>query len=453
MKFLLPVLPSGNLQSDFSNTPNTELRVEHLVSRAGNDVIFNDMRMCNPDKCVEKILNTLSGVDCVLFSSNSCNIGLVLKCARAIQKSKQGVKVMLGGRHATAIKNKPEFYEDCIDVYVHGFLWSVTDVIRVENALYYDRKHVNLPNLIPYCIDDIIMPLDFDLLGENAVCKKGAGGWLLKENKTLRMQNMMFGVGCKYNCIFCDNPFNKMNNADPVKIMSEINRRREKYKINALKIDDDDPLQDEQWTEKFIYCLNYYQIEDLSFLMSTRCFTKNVDVKIKQMQKLEKCGLKVLGIGIEFPSDKVLRTVKKGIKVEHIKNTINLLNKHTDIKILCYSIFGLPETDEESVKEAMNFVKWAKDKVTYMSMTSCTPLINTELYDNHKQYGAKINFDVKEYNNYYFVGDFDKVKLKYNYLDYQKYMDLKVKMYSCLKENGFLRKETENDIVQAGHKI
>ena len=464
-KIKLVVFPDYGLEYKFANTPDTIVRIYTLLQMAGyQDVSILDCRNCRNDSEFQQVIlcECLHTADIYLLSAVSCQGNLVSTTSYFLKQSVPKCKIAVGGNHITSIcKSNKWDTEDLsrlhpdIDIFVNGYIWNKEDVkVLVEGITsIHDSKHIVFEQLHPYK-EEIVVPMMYEGLGANDVCK--GGGWIRKTGTgDIRTQNMMMSMGCAFHCTFCFNPYKRTVNAEPKVIIDELVRRMETYNIDGIKFDDDDPVQNLNWNDKFLDAMEEVNLP-LQYLISTRCDIHRGDYKkLKQLVRFSKVGLKIVGLGVEFPSDTVLTNVRKGLRVSYIKDAIDKLNRYTDCEILSYSIFGLPPVNRKVIDEAIDFIQWAKGKLKHLSMTSFTPLIASPIYEEENCNRVPIGADGENPNwdTFYFTGDFDKIRYLPEGLSEDTYMEYKLEVYKCLKENGFLRKETANDIKKAGYSI
>lgn len=464
MKIKLVVFPDYGLEYKFANTPDTVVRLYTLLKMAGyEDVIIMDCRACKDNfEFAHQLLDeTHNPADIYLLSAVSCQGDLVSYASKRLKVVVPNCKIAVGGNHITSIhksskwdENRLRHIHQNVNTFVSGYLWNKTDAEKLINTVVETNqtRFINFSKLHPEK-EEIVLPMQYEALGVNDTCK--GGGWIRKTGTgEMRTQNMMMSQGCAFHCTFCFNPYKRTVNADPETIVKELERRISEYDIDGIKFDDDDPVQNLNWNDKFLDAMERENLP-LQYLISTRCDIHRGDYKkLKQLVRFSKVGLKVVGLGVEFPSDTVLKNVRKGLKVSYIKDTIDKLNKYTDCEILSYSIFGLPPVNRKVIDEAIEFIQWAKGKLKHLSMTSFTPLIASPIYEeencNRVPKGKDKNTD---WSTFYFTGEFDKIRYLPKGLTEDKYMEYKLEVYKCLKENGFLRKETANDIIRAGYKI
>ncbi len=463
MKFVCVLFPDYRFPNQYSNTPDGILRIYTLLKQIDVDVEFLDCRVAGNDEQLKSILKEVSA-DVFLFSATTSQGNMVNVASKVVKEQNKYCTTVLGGTHVNAIissakwhfRELPLIHPD-IDVFASGYYWGERCVEGLCYALQkrtVDEKILHFNTELPH---NIALPLDYDVLGKHKTSM--SGGVIRKGNVGLiRTQNILFTVGCRYNCGFCFNEIKTPKRENPEQIIAEIRRRMQKYYITGLKVNDDDPFYDLEWNEEFISQLSSSNIR-LRYLISTRCDVERQNhKKLEQLIQLNRLGTDVIGVGVEWASDEVLKKVHKGVTLKKIKETIELLSKHTNAEILCYSVFGLPGLKKTTVDEMVDFIYWAKNKVKHISMTNFVPLIGSPIYETPKKYNMNLYVpqgyqEGINWEDFYFSGEFDKIHALPTGVGRDKYLSYKVKIYKALKACGFLRKETEADAVKAGYKI
>ena len=108
------------------------------------------------------------------------------------------------------------------------------------------------------------------------------------------------------------------------------------------------------------------------------CFSR-VDVMNEDMLKLMKnAGCHTIFFGVESGNDIILKEYLKGYNNEQIRKTF-LLCKKIGIKTLATFIIGLPEENEETIKNTINFIR--EINPDYASFNFAVPRFNTKLRD------------------------------------------------------------------------
>jgi hypothetical protein len=93
--------------------------------------------------------------------------------------------------------------------------------------------------------------------------------------------------------------------------------------------------------------------ENKVFSIYLRAGTKELE-SLKKIRKRINFRKTTFCIGVEFPSDRMLKIMDKGVTLQEYINMINFIQKN-DGNGVCYFITGWPEIEESDVKEAEYF--------------------------------------------------------------------------------------------------
>ena len=198
--------------------------------------------------------------------------------------------------------------------------------------------------------------------------------------------------GCPYKCNYCINSKKpvKVRYRSPENILSEIRFLKNHYGINDFSFCDENFTINKKMA--FEIC-KVIQNENITWV--TSCRADNIDEEILLVMK--KAGCRMLIIGFESGSEKILKSMNKRVKLETYSYAITLLRKHG---ILFYANFmiGMPDETEETIRETEKFCI-ANNLI--FSSSYVTPFPGTQLYDEVR---SQIT-DEKKY--LYNLGDMD----------------------------------------------
>jgi radical SAM superfamily enzyme YgiQ (UPF0313 family) len=91
-----------------------------------------------------------------------------------------------------------------------------------------------------------------------------------------------------------------------------------------------------------------------------------------------------ISYGIESGSQRILDFYGKGIKLQQIRDTIELTKK-VGLKIRCFFMWGNPTEDSDSVKETVSFIKDLE--IDDISITYFTPYPGSQIWPQINSYG------------------------------------------------------------------
>ncbi|MFH1454653.1 MAG: radical SAM protein [Armatimonadota bacterium] len=188
------------------------------------------------------------------------------------------------------------------------------------------------------------------------------------------------GRGCIYNCNFCQ-PAERIIFGREVRIRSvdnvmwELIFLREKYGFKSLMLHDDCLLEDVNWVEEFCEKYKTHGFNQ-PFICQSRAdlICRNEEL----IRKMKDSGLKILIIGFESGSQRVLNFLRKGTKVEHNYKAAEICRRH-GIKIWANYMMGIPTETKDEVMETAEMIR--KIKPDFCSPAFYTPHPGSDLYE------------------------------------------------------------------------
>ncbi|MBU1076133.1 MAG: B12-binding domain-containing radical SAM protein, partial [Spirochaetes bacterium] len=183
--------------------------------------------------------------------------------------------------------------------------------------------------------------------------------------------------GCPGNCNFCQ-PSNRMmvgrrvRSRDVKDVVDEIEHLVKKYKVAGINLGADYPIANKIWTKAFCEELIKRKVK-VKINAPTRIEAIDDDILIY----LKKAGFIQLTFGIESGSQKILKIMRKGIKID---NAIKIFKNCTRRRIQTKAnlMVGTLGETKETIGETWTFIKKAHPDLITMSMT--TPYPGTDLY-------------------------------------------------------------------------
>ena len=302
-------------------------------------------------------------------ASTQCMPGGNKTCKKLKELSSDQIKSIVVGTHASALpkqtlEEEPYTYvcqgegpltiKNLID-YLNG---KITDIKKIPGLWYFDADNTLNSNSSAKMFEN----LDGDLPGQ---------AWELLDMKKYRAHNwhtfgrletrdsyasLQTSLGCPFKCTFCciNAPFerNTIRYWSPKHVISQIKILVEEYNIFNIKIPDEmfvlNPKQVIGICEEIIK-LGYG--DRLNFWAYARIDTLEDDEMLKKMQK---AGIRWLGLGIESSSKHVRDGVIKGrfdnYDIEGIVKKVRNMGFYVGANY----IFGLPDDTLDSMKETLD---------------------------------------------------------------------------------------------------
>ncbi|MBI2835651.1 MAG: radical SAM protein [Acidobacteria bacterium] len=108
------------------------------------------------------------------------------------------------------------------------------------------------------------------------------------------------------------------------------------------------------------------------------CQTRLDLVDEEMLQLMKQAGCRLIHVGVEAGSDRMLQLVDKGITLEGIRRGMALI-KTAGIETLCFFMIGFPESEARDMEDIVRLAKELNP--TYASFHITAPYPGTKLYD------------------------------------------------------------------------
>jgi len=199
--------------------------------------------------------------------------------------------------------------------------------------------------------------------------------------------------GCPHMCTFCEWPqlFTKHTPRYRTveNVVDEMLWIRENlHKVKEIVFEDDTFTINKKWVHDF--CDEIIK-EDLEFTWSAQI---RADVEYDLLRKMRKAGCRLVIVGFESGSDKVLRVMKKGITVENSRNFARAA-KRAGILIHGDFIIGMPGETERTIEETWSLIHYIRPEVLQVSLAA--PFPGTEFYEYARRGGYLLSEDPGDY--------------------------------------------------------
>jgi len=191
---------------------------------------------------------------------------------------------------------------------------------------------------------------------------------------------LITGRGCLYNCSFCQpaerSVFGrKVRRRSVEHVIGELKDLWEKYQFASILIDDDCLTEHPDWVMEF--CDAY---QEAGFRQKFFCQSR-ADIIVRRepmIRRMKEIGLAGVFIGFESGSERLLRLLRKGCKLEHNYEAAKIL-KRLGIQIWANIMVGIPT---ETKEEALATFKMLEDlDPDFFSPSFFTPHPGSDLYD------------------------------------------------------------------------
>lgn len=316
----------------------------------------------------------------------------IIDLCHAIRHENPGVKIVVGGVHAT-LKSEEFFYEGSpIDYAVIGegeltllelvksIKSGIGDFSKVMGIAFYDKAQESLiktkPRPLIHDLDEMPFP-DYskvDMKYYTTPNPYNVRGMLLSSFYVL------VGRGCPSQCTFCVSAELRKIMASgktlrcrsAKNVVDEIEFLKKNYSIDGFYFIDDNftllPKLVEEICEEMIR-----RNLNLTWACSSRINTLSENL----LSKMKRAGCFQIDLGVESGSEAVLKRLKKGITVKQIKEVFRLCHK-IGMRTFCNILINIPDETEEELNETLRLLDEIKPSVT--SFNIFIPFLGTEIY-------------------------------------------------------------------------
>lgn len=211
--------------------------------------------------------------------------------------------------------------------------------------------------------------------------------------KSLREISLHTSRGCPFDCVFCSNGTvhgKSVRYMSVGKVIDEVKRMVDLYKMEVLLIEDDHFLSDKNRARKILEGIIDFHLK-IEFPNGIAVYA--IDDGIGEL--LRKAGVTTISLAVESGSNFVLKNIiNKPLRVEAIKPAVDILRKN-GISVHAFIVIGLPGELEKHREETMQMIfnvgfDWVK-------FFLAIPIAGSRLYEICKKNGWLVNNDFSQY--------------------------------------------------------
>lgn len=310
-------------------------------------------------------------------------------------KDATSARIIVGGPHATYFHKEVLRECEAIDIVIRhefdtkiaGIISNLHDLSKLEGITFREGDQLIDRGDGEMCDDLDSLPFP----DRKTIPWK----WYLEAWYSRKpFMNMMTSRGCPYHCAFCLWPqsmyghkqrFRSLDN-----VFSELIYLKESYGLKEINIDDGTFTTKK---ERVIEFCERMQRERLNIIWTCNGRVDNLDDEM--LREMKKAGCKMIRLGVESGSQKVLDKIKKGLTLEQIEKGVKLVKKH-GIQALGGFMFGFPYDTRETVEETIAFAKKLSPDQVQFSINMCYP--GTSLYEYAKDNDLLLAKNFKEFD-------------------------------------------------------
>ena len=296
----------------------------------------------------------------------------------------QGFKVIMGGKHVSALPNEALKHCDCVildeaEIVFPNILKQGIKQKIVQGTYLTNVK--NMPHLARHLMD-----MNYYLKSSSI----NERSYLSYVNKNSKIGSLITSRGCPYRCIFCYNSWRQ----SPVRfytaeyVVEEIEILVNNYGVDTIFFYDDFLFSHRKRLKKICNILIEKGIK-----INWSCQLRANDLNEEAIKLAIKAGCKELNFGFESGSQRILDILKcNTITVKQNKDAVKLCNK---LGILSFGSFmlGNPTETVADIRMTQKFIK--ENKMDGVGVLLTTPYPGTRLWEmyKHKINLKSINWD------------------------------------------------------------
>jgi len=345
------------------------------------DIKVFDQGLENDDGVLFKELDSQKP-DIICVTSFSYCIDYAKKIIDAIKKNTD-IPIIIGGAHVSAVMEKV-LDETQADFAMYGeseksFLVFIEELLgekrfdHVPNLIRRDKNgdlHVNAP--APYIEDLDSLPFpDYD-----------AFDFERYSYATAKVLPIITSRGCPYRCNYCSVRLSMgrgFRPRSPENVITEMEHWISKYGIKRFEFNDDCFSLQMDRAEKICDLLIEKKL-NITYEMYNGLRADRVSAKL--LKKMKDSGCVFISYGCESGNQEVINNMGKSLKLEKVREALELTNK-AGIRNSVNFIFG---HKGETYKNALETLEFAKSlKTNFLNFYNVVPYPGTELYNWMKQ--------------------------------------------------------------------
>lgn len=392
MKVLLVNPPSSNDNSQISFPINLMILssvIEEMDSVAevlDLDYMLKTKQIVNDDQIINQMVDIISNynIQHIGFTTNCSNYPMVIELAKRMSERKPSSFLFLGGPQASVSYYETLQQFDFIDLIVVG---EGEIILRelVANKFNLSRKITGIAyrhqnNIIYTNERDLIENLDDspDIKYDSISITKY---WDEIKQNEIPVFPIEVGRGCPYNCTFCSSSIfwkQKYRTKSVDKVIAEIKQLMDQYGINRFNFVHDNLTFNNRYCEEISSRIIEENL-DIQWNCSSRIDQINEDL----VRLMHMAGCRGIFFGIETGSPRLQRSIRKGINLDKVIDTLKLV-KNIGIKATTSFIIGFPDETEEEYNQTIQLALDCRLSGSPTELQILSPMVRTDLFSQYK---------------------------------------------------------------------
>lgn len=326
--------------------------------------------------------------DIVGYFSITPGFSELIEIIKKVREKNQDLLQIIGGPHITAlpttlpqeinvgvISEGEETMTELVDLFIKYGCLPVNELYPIKGIVFRDKekfiqteRREGIKNL-----DDLPLPAR-DLLNIKNFYPVLFRGF---PSKVYRGSGIMTTRGCPYSCIFCqEKALSRYRAHSAERAVTEIEELIEKYDANFVEIMDDQFMVNIERLRKIADLIRAKKLHKKATFF---CYLRANQVTEESAALLEKINVKVVIIGFESGSDRILKYLKdQTCSVEQNQRAYDLCRRH-GIHVYGTFIVGSPNETMADIEKTYNFIE--KNPMATAEVFILTPLPGTKIWD------------------------------------------------------------------------
>jgi radical SAM superfamily enzyme YgiQ (UPF0313 family) len=344
------------------------------VEEAGHEGIFLDADLEELDHAAAAERALAGNPEVVALQAMTFTLRDALLLAREVKKRAPEIVVIMGGPHPTiypletaaldgvdfAFAGEGEYglvrFLDCFPD--RNAMAAVPGIAAVVDG---EPRHVPGPKQIP----------DIDALPLPARAATPYKRYASVLSQRTPSTTMITSRGCPFNCIFCNRMGRKLRCHSAAYVLREIDSIHD-LGIKEIFIHDDTFSVDRKRVEAI--CLGLLE-RDYDLIWEARTRVDCVDRDLLALMR--RAGCHRLSFGVESGSERVLRSMRKGIDLQQVERVFGWCRDEGIVTLADFMLGNLDE-EEEDIRKTFGLLR--RLRPDYVQFSVLTPYPNTPIY-------------------------------------------------------------------------
>ncbi len=344
--------------------------------------------------------------DLVGFQCYTFDLKFVSDALSAVKRLNKNIVTVIGGPHPSALPGETfKFFEGALDFLFAGeaetgfpklldlLASGLKDMGSVPGLAWLENGRLRSnPKAVVEDLDSLGMPA-WDLIHPETYPESQHGAFF----KNFPIAPIMVTRGCPYPCTFCAGNIvsgKKIRRRSIENVLGEITHLKNDFGIREFHIIDDNFTMDTSYAKEFLRRLKSLDLK-MSWAVPNGVRMDTLDREMLDLMK--DTGLYLVSLGIESGTDKVLKSMKKGITVSRIRDHVKMI-KDAGVDMAGFFILGFPGETVETIKETIRFS--TELPLVRANFFTYLPFPGSESYSELKQKGELGDVD---WERFYFM--------------------------------------------------